>query len=434
MKRLRNFFEIDRLKTSFRREFLAGTTTFVTMAYIVAVNPAILGEAGMPYNAVLFATVFCSSLACILMGVWANKPFALAPGMGMNAYVTFYVVKTLGVPWQTALGIVFISGVLNVILSLSPIRTKVIDSIPLHLKNAIAVGVGIFIALIGLKTAGILAYEGVTLTGFGKISVTELLMVLGGIAAMGLLYWKKVAGSILIVIGIITALGVIFKIVTPPDAFVSVPTGMLDSFLKLDILGALAPKLWSIIVALFIIDFFSSVGTFIGVSLNTNLQDEQGRLPKMKESLIADSLATPFGALFGTTSITTYIETAAGVRAGGRTGVTAIVVAIWMIPMLFLAPILKIIPAMATAPALIFVGILMMAPIMEIRRYKLAEIVSFLVLVIATSLTFAIDQGMLYGFGIYIILKAFKGELKDISPFLYVTTGILLVGKIVQLF
>ena len=433
MNRIRTYFETARYQTSLAQEFLAGTTTFVTMAYIVAVNPAILGDAGMPFDAVLFATVFCSAVSCIIMGVWANKPFALAPGMGMNAYFTYYVVQTIGVSWQTALAIVFISGLLFFILTISRIRSRIIDSIPLPLKTGIAVAVGIFIALIGLRTAGILEYEGGTFNGIANVLCVEVLLVVIGIALMAALHRRKIHGSILIGIAVITVAAIFLKIAVPPEAFISVPHGIFDCFLEMDFRGALNPKLWNLIIAFFMIDFFSSVGTFIGVSLNTNLLDECGRLPKMKEALMSDSIGTMFGAAFGTSSITTYIETAAGVREGGRTGITALVVAAWMLPMLLLSPILKIVPSCATAPALIFVGILMMAPLKTIKSYDIPEKIAFFILIIATSLTFSIDQGMLYGFSAYILLKCAAKKRKDISGFLCLTTGILIIGNLVQL-
>lgn len=432
--RLRKFFEIDKYGSTLGREFLAGTTTFVALAYIFAVNPQILSDAGFPFEAVLFATVFCSAITCTLMGLWANKPFALAPGMGMNGYVAYYVCKTLGVSWQSALGIVFISGILNIALSVSPIRDRIIDSIPVPLKNGIAVGVGIFIALIGLRTANILAYEGVRLKGIGDITPLQIGLVVAGVVIMWLLKRLGVEGSILFGMLGLTAIGLVFGLTAFPKSLVALPRGAFDGFLALNFRGLLDPRLWGVLVALFLVDFFSSVGTFIGVALNTNLLDSEGRMPGMKEALIADSCGTPIGALFGTTSITTYIETAAGVQAGGRTGLTALVVAAWMLPMLFFAPLARIIPNFATAPALIFVGILMMVPITTVREYDIAEKVGFIALVIGTSLTFAIDQGMLYGFAGYIVMKWLTGKRAEISGFLYLTTAILVVGKIVAVF
>ncbi len=430
---LERHFEFSKYQTSFRREVLAGVTTFVALAYIFAVNPAILSAAGIPFDAVLFATAFCSAFATALMGFWANKPFSLAPGMGMNAYVAQYVVQVLGIPWPVALGIVFWSGVLNVALSVSPIRDRIIRSIPESLKNGIAVGVGVFIALIGLRTAGVLQYSGVQIQGFGDLGATPVLLTGAGVVLMSLLHFGKVTGSILIGMIALTVVGVVFGLSQAPTALVAVPRGAFDAFFALDLIGALAPSTWTILIALFLIDFFSSVGTFIGVSLSTNLLDKNGEMPQMREALIADSLATPVGAIFGTTSITTYIETAAGVQAGGRTGFTALVVAALMLPMLFFSPIVSVIPGFATAPALIFVGVLMMTPIRSVREYDLAGQIGFVVLVLGTLATFAIDQGMLYGFSAFIILKWLTRRQQEISGFLYVTTLVLIVGKLISL-
>lgn len=428
-----SYFKIEKFQTSVKTEILAGTTTFVALAYIVAVNPAILSDAGIPFDAVLFATVFCSALSCIMMGLWANKPFALAPGMGMNGYIAYYVVKTLGIPWQTALGVVFFSGMLSVILTLTPFRNWVIDSIPLSLKKGIAVSIGVFIAFVGLRTAGILEYDGVALRGVGSVFRMDILLMVLGITVMGVLHVRKIHASVLVGMSLITVAAILFGISLPPHSLTSKPRGMLDAVLKLDFVEALNPKLLPIMVALFVIDFFSTVGTFVGVAINTNIVDDQGRLPRLKEALLADSIATPLGALCGTSNVTTYVESAAGVQVGGRTGITALVVAAWLLPMLLFSPVLRIIPNCATAAALIFVGILMAAPIKAMKSYHITEKIAFGVLVIATALTFSIDQGMLYGFSSFILLKVATKKWKDVSAFLYVTTGTLVVGKLIQL-
>ncbi len=425
-------FHLTQHGSSVRTEILAGATTFVALAYILAVNPAILSEAGVPYGAVFFATVVCSAIACIVMGLWANKPFALAPGMGINAYFAYYVVQVAGASWQTALGIVFISGVLFCIFTLTSLRSRVIESIPIPLRNGIAVGIGLFIALIGLRTAGILEYSGLSYVGFGGASGLDVALLAAGTLGIALLHHRKIPGSILIGMGVITAVSIGVGISKPPESIISMPEGMFDAFLKMDLVSALRPEYWSVIVAFFMLDFFSSTGTFIGVTTNTKLMGADGRLPKMKQALMADGIGTMLGSVFGTSSITTYVESAAGVREGGRTGLTAIVVAAFLLPMLLFAPVIEVIPTVATSAALIFVGILMMAPARNIASYDMAEKLAFIVLIAAMSITFSIDQGMLYGFSAYILLKILTGKWREIDLFLLLTTGILLAGRLAQ--
>lgn len=371
-KLLEERFRLKTHGTSVRREVLAGLTTFVTMAYIVAVNPQVLAGEGSPtrmdFGAVLVATCLASALATLVMGLWVNYPFALAPGMGLNAFFAFTLCGSMGLPWQTALGAVFLSGLCAVLVTVSRARETIIQAIPAPLKAAVAAGIGLFIAFIGFKNAGIVVASPATLVSLGHLSSAPVLLALFGLLLTSVLLVRKIPGAILLGMLAVTVTGVWIR---GPDGqaithfkagawgLLDLPPSLAPGFLKLDVWGALKPALFVPIFSLFFVDLFDTIGTFVGVAGRIGLFDEAGRLKRGREALFADSLGTVFGSLLGTSNTTTYVESAAGVAVGGRTGLTSVVVAACFLLSLFFSPVIAAVPACATAPALIVVGALM---------------------------------------------------------------------------
>ena len=410
--------------TSVRTEILAGATTFLTMAYIVVVNPLILGQAGLPIEAVTAATCLAAAFGCILMGFMANVPLAMAPGMGLNAYFTFVVVKGMGVPWQTALGCVFISGVVFLILTLAGVRQLIVNAIPRSLFAAVAAGIGLFIAFIGLKDAGIVVADPGTTVGLGDLTKPEALTALAGKAIIAALMIRKVKAAILIGVLLATALGAVLGLVhyTPGGGV----QALADTAFKLDLKAAVglngggAAALIEIIFVFLFVDLFDNVGTLVAVTKKAGLVDADGRIPKLNRILLTDSIASMVGAVAGTTTVTSYIESSAGVAAGGRTGLTAIVVGLLFLLALFVAPLVRLVPTAAAAPALILVGAMMMSSLGEIDwTDPMVAIPAFLTL-IAIPLTFSIANGLAFGITAYAVLKLLSGKASkaDVPLFL----------------
>ena len=427
-------FDLKARGANVRTEVLAGFTTFLTMAYIVLVNPAILSQTGMPAPAVAAATCLAAGVGCILMGLLANYPIALAPGMGLNAYFTFTVVKGMGVPWQTALGLVFISGCLFLILTFAGVRQLIVNAIPRALFSAIAAGIGLFIAFIGLRGAGIVSANPATLVGLGDLHNPNALLALLGLAIIAILEVWKVRGGILIGIVLTSLVGWGLHLAQWAPQPYSVAQMTATAF-KLDVPAALGIggkgfglALVEILFVFLFVDLFDNVGTLVAVSKKAGLVQPDGTIPRLNRILFADATATVVGSLAGTSTVVSYIESASGVSAGGRTGLTAVVVGILFLATLFVAPWAQVIPAAATAPALILVGAMMMAPLAEIDwGDPVVAIPAFLTL-IAIPLTFSIANGLAFGVIGYAVLKTVSGRLVR-SDWLVVGLAALFVAR-----
>ena len=411
-RKLEQYFEFEKLDTNWRTEVLAGATTFVTMAYIVFVNPSILHEAGMPFKAVVAATCFCAAFGSILMGVLARYPVALAPGMGLNAYFTYTVVKGMGVPWESALGAVFISGVAFLLLTLAGIRQLIVSAIPEELYAAVAVGIGLFIAFIGLRNAGVVAASPATLVTIGNLRDPHTLLSLFGLVLIATLFAWRVRAAMLIGILATAAAGAVFGLIHwSPETYRW--SDMTASVLHLDVRGTLRLGFAEIIFVFLFVDLFDNVGTLVAVGKKANLFDQANRIPRLNRILFADATATIAGALTGTSTVVSYIESAAGVVAGGRSGVTAIVTGLLFAVALFVAPAVGFIPTAATAPALIVVGSLMIAHVTEIPWDDPATALPAFLTLIAIPLTFSIANGLALGFCAYAALKILRGRFRE---------------------
>jgi AGZA family xanthine/uracil permease-like MFS transporter len=424
--RLERYFEFERLGTTWKTEVLAGATTFVTMAYIVFVNPSILHETGMPFQAVVAATCFCAAFGSILMGSLARYPIALAPGMGLNAYFTYVVVKGMGIAWQTALGAVFLSGVAFLLLTFLGVRQLIMEAIPQELYAAVAAGIGLFIAMIGLRNAGIIVPSAATLVTLGKLNDKNTLLALFGlIVVCGLAAWR-VRAAMLIGILATTLVGAIFGLIKwTPGTYRLADIGATAG--ALDIRAALHVGLFEIIFVFLFVDLFDNVGTLVGVGKHAGLFDAENRIPRIGRILVADATATVVGSLAGTSTVTSFIESAAGVAAGGRSGVTAIVTGLLFIVALFVAPLVGAVPTAATAPALIVVGSLMMAHLTEITWSDPAIAIPAFLTLITIPLTFSIANGLAFGFTSYAVLRLVRGRFRETHWLVYVLAALFIV-------
>jgi AGZA family xanthine/uracil permease-like MFS transporter len=411
---LERYFALRENGTTVRTEVLAGLTTFLTMAYIVFVNPSILSAAGMDRGAVFVATCLAAAISTAIMGLYAKYPIALAPGMGLNAFFAFTLVKGMGLSWEVALGAVFISGVINVALSLSPVREWIFDAIPKPLKMAISAGIGFFLAIIALENAGIIVGHPATLVTLGDVSKPAAMLAAFGFVIMLALDARNVPGAIIISILITTALGVALG-VSPGGGIFSLPPSLEPTFLKLDVMGALNVGLWLIIFSLVFVDLFDTAGTLVGVAHRAGLLTPEGKLPRLKQAMLADSSATLIGSLLGTSNTTSYIESAAGVKAGGRTGLTAVTVAVLFLLVLFLAPLAGMVPAYATAPALLFVACLMARGLTEINWEDVTEYGPAVVTAVIMPLTYSIAHGIAFGFIAFAAAKLLSGRGREMG-------------------
>jgi len=425
---LERLFQLKAHNTSVRTELLAGVTTFLAMAYILFVNPSILGATGMDKGAVFVATCLAAAIGSALMGLIANYPIALAPGMGLNAFFTYTVVLHLGHTWQVALGAVFLSALMFFLLSIFRIREWIINSIPLPLRSGIAAGIGLFLALIALQTAGIVVGNPATLVGLGDLSKPGPLLAILGFFLIVVLEARKVTGAVLIGILAVTIIAIALG-VSAFGGVVSLPPSLAPTFLQLDIKGALDVGLISVIFAFLFVDLFDNSGTLIGVAKRAGLMGKDGHLPKMGRALIADSSAAMFGSLLGTSTTTSYIESAAGVSAGGRTGLTAVVVAVLFLLALFFAPLAGSVPAFATAPALFFIAVLMTSGLAEIEWDDLTTAAPVLVTALAMPLTYSIANGIAFGFITWTAIKLLSGRTRELNSALIVLS-ILFVIKL----
>lgn len=416
---LNKYFKLGENKTTVRTEVLAGITTFMTMAYILAVNPDILSAAGMDKGAVFTATALASLVATLVMALYAKLPFALAPGMGLNAFFAFTVVLGMGHSWQFALTAVFLEGLVFIALTAFNIREMIVNSIPNNMKHAISVGIGLFIAFIGLKNAGIIVSSPATFVTLGDL--TNLTDNAGAPVALialvitGVLLALKVKGALLIGILAGTVIGLPFGVTQLPASFDLTPPSLSPIFMKFEWTQILTFDMMIVVFTFLFVDMFDTVGTLIGVSAKANMLDKEGRVPRVKQALMADAVGTTFGAMLGTSTVTTYVESAAGVSEGGRTGLTSLTVAILFLLALFLSPIFLMIPGAATAPALILVGAMMMTPIKNIDFDDYTESIPVFLTIIMMPLTYSISEGILFGVLSYVILKLLTGKFKDIS-------------------
>ncbi|HKK56006.1 NCS2 family permease [Marinobacter sp.] len=411
---LERLFKLQAHGTTVRKEIIAGVTTFLTMAYIIVVNPAILSTTGMDFGAVFVATCLAATIGTLIMGLWANYPIAMAPGMGLNAFFSFTVVGSMGYSWQVALGAVFISGVIFFLLSLFRIREWIINSIPLSLRFGISAGIGFFLALIALKNAGVVIDNPATLVGLGDIKVAESLLFFGGFVVICGLSFRQITGAVMIGILAVTAIAMMLGMVDY-DGFVSAPPSLAPTFMQLDLAGAFNVGMISVIFAFLFVDLFDTSGTLIGAAQRGGLLDKDGRLPRLGRALMSDSVATMSGAALGTSTTTSYIESTAGISAGGRTGLTAVVVAVLFLACLLLSPIAKIIPAYATAPALLYVAVLMASGLKLVNWDDITDAAPAVLTALMMPLTFSIANGIAIGFITYAVLKAVSGRWSDLN-------------------
>ncbi|MDC0661635.1 NCS2 family permease [Marinobacter sp. SS21] len=423
---LERLFQLKAHGTTVRKEIIAGVTTFLTMAYIIVVNPSMLQGTGMDFGAVFVATCLAAVIGTLIMGLWANYPIALAPGMGLNAFFSFTVVGSMGYSWQVALGAVFLSGLLFFLLSIFRVREWIINSIPLSLRFGISAGIGFFLALIALKNAGIVTDHPATLVGLGDLKATESLLFFGGFLLICALAYRQVTGAVMI--GIIAVTGTAMGLgMVEYQGFVSAPPSLTPTLAQLDIAGAFDVAMVSVIFAFLFVDLFDTSGTLIGAAQRGNLLDKDGKLPRLGRALMSDSVATMSGAALGTSTTTSYIESTAGIAAGGRTGLTAVVVAALFLACLLLSPIASIIPAYATAPALLYVAVLMAGGLKLIDWDDLTEAAPAVVTAIMMPLTFSIANGIALGFITYALLKALSGRWAQISASVSVIAAVFIL-------
>lgn len=411
---LDKIFKLNEHNTSVKQEIIAGCSTFLAMAYIIVVNPQILSNTGMDYGAVFVATCLAAAIGSLLMGLLANYPIALAPGMGLNAFFTFGVVLGMGHSWQVALGCVFWSGILFLLLSIFKARKWIIESIPKSLKYAISIGIGLFLAMIALQNANIITGNEATLVGLGDIKSTEVLLTFLGFLIINVLYIRKINGSIIIGILTITVLALLLGKISF-QGFISQPPPITSTFMQLDFAAILDLALLPVIFAFLFVDLFDTSGTLIAVADKAKLLDENEQLENLDKALLADSSATVAGSIMGTSSTTSYIESAAGVVSGGRTGLTAVTTALLFILALFISPLAAIIPAYATAPALLFVAVLMMEPVKKIDWNDVSEATPALITAVMMPLSFSIAEGIALGFISYTLIKLLTGHSNQLN-------------------
>ncbi len=414
MEFLSRYFDLQRNNTNIKTEVVAGLTTFLAMAYITVVNPAILSDAGMDFGAVFVATCIAAAFGSIAMGLLGNYPIAMAPGMGQNAFFTYGIVLGLGHTWQTALGAVFLSGVIFIVMSVLPIREWLINAIPKNLKLGIAAGIGFFLGFIALKNAGIVVDNPATLVSFGPLTDVGPLLCMVGFALIATLTVRKVTGAVIIGMLVAAMLGWFFGD-TEFKGVLSVPPSIAPVFLELDIAAAFDISMVTVILTLLLVDVFDTAGTMVGVANRAKLTDEQGKMPRLGLALVSDSGATVVGSLAGTSSTTSFIESAAGVEAGGRTGLTAVTTGVLFLLCLFFAPLAQSIPGYASAAALLFVACLMLRSLADIDWDDYTESAAAVVCALAMPLSFSIADGIGLGFVTYVTIKLLSGRSSDCS-------------------
>ena len=411
---LENFFSVSENQTSIEKEILAGVTTFITMAYIIFVNPQMMAQAGMDYGAIFVGTCLAAAVACLFMGLFANWPVGLAPGMGLNAFFTYTVVGEMGYSWEVALGAVFIAGILFFIMSITPLRRWMLDSIPLNLRIAMGAGVGLFIGFIGLKNGGIIVANGATFLSLGDFTNPGTLLAGLGFLLISILSIRKIPGAIIIGILSVTLISIFLNLVEFEGVF-SIPPDVTPVLMKLDILGALDVAMISVIVSFLFVNLFDTAGTLFGVATRANLVTETGHIKDLDKALKVDSSSSVFGSFLGCAPVTSYVESSAGIEAGGRTGITAVVVGVLFLLATFLSPLAAAVPAYATAGALIYVAILMLSGMERLNWDDQSELLPALIMIVMIPLTFSIANGIALGFLAYVSIKIFIGEINKIS-------------------
>lgn len=428
---LDRFFKLSEHRTSIKTELVAGLTTFITMGYIIFVNPNIMADAGMDHGAAFVATCLGAALGCFLMGLYANWPVGLAPGMGLNAFFTYTVVGEMGYAWEVALGAVFISGVIFAILSIWKVREWLLNSIPMSLRFAMTAGVGLFLGLIGLKTAGIVVDNSATLLSMGSFTEPNTVLAAVCFLMIAALSYHNVFGAVFVSILTVTFAGWGLGLVEY-HGIMSMPPSIAPTLMALDISGAMEVGMISVILAFLFVNMFDTAGTLMGVATRANLIREDGYIENMSKALKADSTSSVFGALFGCPPVTSYVESASGVAAGGRTGLTAVTVGLLFVAAMFLAPLAGMIPAYATAGALIYVAMLMMTGMKHIDWDDITNTIPAIIMVVMMPLTFSIANGVAMGFVTYTALKLCAGKGDQISLSIYVLTAIF-IGKFIFL-
>jgi len=411
---LEKFFHLKSNGTSVKQELLAGFTTFITMAYIIFVNPQMMSASGMDYGASFVGTCLAAALACIVMGLYSNWPVALAPGMGLNVFFTYTVVAEMNYSWEVALGAVFLAGILFVIMSVTPLRKWMLESIPLNLRIAMGSGVGLFIGFIGLKNGGIIIANEDTFVSLGNFLQIETFLSAAGFLLIAVLASRNITGAILIGVLTVTCLGLILNNIQF-QGLVSYPPSIAPIFLKLDILGALDVAMVSVIISFLFVNLFDTAGTLLGVANRAKLSDETGTIKNFDKALKADSGSSVAGSFFGCSPVTSYVESSAGVEAGGRTGLTAVFVGALFLVAIFFSPLAEIVPKYATAGALIYVAILMLSGMEKLEWSDFTELLPALIMIIMIPLTFSIANGIALGFISYVVMKTFTGHIKNIS-------------------
>ena len=422
---LEKIFNLKTNNTSLKREILAGITTFVTMSYIIFVNPQMMAESGMDYGASFVGTCIAASLACFFMGLYANWPVGLAPGMGLNAFFTYTVVGGMGYPWEIALGAVFWSGILFTIMSITPLRKWMLEGIPLNLRIAMGSGVGLFIGLIGLKSGGIITGNDATLLSLGDLSDKSTLLSILGFLIIAILSMRKVSGSIIIGILTITSIS-IFSGLVKFKGIISLPPDPLPVFLKLDIIGAFDVAMISVIISFLFVNFFDTTGTLLGVANRAKLVKKTGEIQNLDKAIKADSTSSILGSFFGCAPVTSYVESTAGIEIGGRTGLTAVVTGFAFLLSIFLSPLSEMVPPYATAGVLIYVAIIMLSDVERLDWSDSTEILPALIIIIMIPLTFSIANGIALGFITYTLIKLTSNRHKEISPSAWFLTLIFL--------
>jgi len=408
------FFAIEAHQTSLQKEVLAGVTTFITMAYIIFVNPQMMAQSGMDHGAIFVGTCLAAAFACLFMGLYANWPVGLAPGMGLNAFFTYTVVGEMGYSWEVALGAVFIAGILFFIMSITPLRRWMLDSIPLNLRIAMGAGVGLFIGFIGLKNGGIIVANGATFLSLGDFTNPGTLLAGLSFLLISILSIRKVPGAIIIGILTVTLISIFLNLVEFEGVF-ALPPDVTPVFMELDIIGALDVAMISVIVSFLFVNLFDTAGTLFGVATRANLVQESGNIVDLDKALKVDSSSSVFGSFLGCAPVTSYVESSAGIEAGGRTGMTAVVVGVLFLLATFLSPLAAAIPAYATAGALIYVAILMLSGMESLNWDEQSELLPALIMIVMIPLTFSIANGIALGFLAYVSIKVFVGEISKIS-------------------
>jgi len=418
---MKSFFQFERYNTSYRQEILAGVTTFLTMAYIIIVNPAILAVAGIPKEAQVTATILAAVVGCLVMSFWAKRPFAIAPYMSENAFVAFVVVKGMGYSWQVALGAVFWAGLAFLLLTLLKVRSWLAESIPLSLKASFAVGIGLFLTFIGLNEVGlvVLGVPGAPVR-LGNIAQPTVLLAVAGFLLTAVLLARRVNGALLYGIGITTLVSVLLGITPVPDALVSLPPSLAPILFKLDIAGTLQPGIFPVVLVIFMMAFLDTIGTLLGLSMRADLLDKDGNLPEIERPMLADAVATTIAPLLGTTTTGAYIESATGIAAGGRTGFTALVVGGLFALSLFFAPLFTMVPAHAYGIALIVIGALMIQPVTRLDFDDFSELIPAFLTIALMIFTYNIGVGMTAGLLSYPLIKLFTGRVREVSAGMWV--------------